>query len=155
MNLVTVTKHLTFDASHFLNNNNWSVEKNLEVFHKCGFYKDEGLREPHGHTYHMEVSVIGEIDPETGFVIDFKVLKKILKEGVVERMDHRLLNNISYFDDKSPTVENMLHYVWGEICKQIDSLRPGKAWLDSVRIWETPDSFATLTRELKTFERKR
>lgn len=149
MNHVTVTKRLTFDASHFLSNNTWSVEKNKEVFHKCSLYKDDGCREPHGHTYHIEVSVTGEVDPETGFVVDFKVLKKILKEGVIERMDHRLLNNIPYFKDKSPTVENMLHYVWDEICTQIDNIRPEEAWLDNIKIWETPDSFAILTRAMK------
>ena len=109
--IVTVTKHFTFDASHFLVNKDWDILKNQEVFHKCCLYKDDGTEEPHGHTYHMEVAVLGFIDPETGFVIDFKKLNQILKDGVIERMDHRLLNNIPYFKDKSPTVENMLYYV--------------------------------------------
>jgi 6-pyruvoyltetrahydropterin/6-carboxytetrahydropterin synthase len=147
--MVAVTKRLTFDVSHYLINKNWSIAKNREVFHKCSLYKYDGLDEPHGHTYHMEVTVLGMIDPNTGFVIDFKELKRILKDGVVERMDHRLLNNIPYFKDKSPTVENMLYYVWDEICPQIDNLRPEKAWLESIRIWETPNSFATLTRKMK------
>ena len=147
--IVAVTKRLTFDASHYLINKNWSTAKNQRVFHKCSLYKYDGLDEPHGHTYHMEVSILGVIDPNTGFVIDFKELKRILKDGVVERMDHRLLNNIPYFKDKSPTVENMLYYVWEEICPQIDNLRPEKAWLESIRIWETPNSFATLTRKMK------
>lgn len=149
--IITVTKHLTFDASHFLINHDWDVDQNIAAFHACSIYKDsEGIvQEPHGHTYHIEVTVKGEIDKDTGFVIDFKELGNILKNGVVARMDHRLLNNIEYFAEsgKSPTVENMLHYVWGEICGQIDSLRPGKAWLESVSIWETLDSFATLTKE--------
>jgi len=147
--VVAVTKRLTFDASHYLINKNWDVETNQKIFHKCSLYKDDGLEEPHGHTYHMEVTVLGMIDPDTGFVIDFKELKKILKDGVVERMDHRLLNNISFFKDKSPTVENMLYYVWDEICNQIDNLRPGKAWLNSIKIWETPDSFGELTRGMQ------
>lgn len=153
---VSVTKHLTFDASHYLINYNWDIEQNIKAFHACSIYKDPDgvLLEPHGHTYHIEVTVKGTIDPDTGFVIDFKELKRILKEGIIARMDHRLINNIEYFakSKKSPTVENMLHYVWGEICDQINALRPKLAWLESIRIWETPDSFATLTREMKVIK---
>lgn len=149
--VASVTKHLTFDASHFLINYDWDAEQNLKVFHNCSIYKEKTedgfLMEPHGHTYHIEVTVHGMIDQDTGFVIDFKELKRILEDGVIARMDHRLINNIPYFAEskKSPTVENMLHYVWGEICDPINTLRPNLAWLKSIRIWETPDSFATLT----------
>ncbi|MEA3338573.1 MAG: 6-carboxytetrahydropterin synthase [Chloroflexota bacterium] len=150
--IVAVTKHLTFDASHFLINHDWDIDQNIKAFHACCVYKDsEGIiLEPHGHTYHIEVTVKGEVDPDTGFVIDFKELNKILKEGVIARMDHRLINNIPYFvkSKKSPTVENMLYYVWSEICGQINTLRPNLAWLESIRIWETPDSFATLTKDM-------
>lgn len=152
-NIVSVTKHLTFDASHFLINYNWSIDQNIAAFHACSIYKDpEGkVLEPHGHTYHIEVTVKGRIDPDTGFVIDFKELGRILKEGIIARMDHRLINNIEYFikSGKSPTVENMLYYAWDEICDQINDLRPNLAWLESIRMWETPDSFATLTRDMK------
>lgn len=151
--IASVTKHLTFDASHFLINYNWDIAQNIKVFHACSVYKDPDgiLMEPHGHTYHVEVTVKGAVDSDTGFVIDFKELHRILKEGIIARMDHRLINNIEYFakSKKSPTVENMLHYVWGEICEQIDALRPELAWLESIRIWETPDSFATLTKDMK------
>ena len=156
--IASVTKHLTFDASHFLINHDWDIDQNIKVFHACSVYKDPDgiLLEPHGHTYHVEVTVKGEIDPNTGFVIDFKELNRILKNGVIARMDHRLINNIEYFvkSKKSPTVENMLYYMWDEICVQINTLRPKKAWLESIRIWETPDSFATLTRDMKFEEIK-
>ena len=151
--IVSVTKHLTFDASHFLINYDWDVEQNIKIFHACSIYKDKKgeVLEPHGHTYNIEVTVKGVIDPDTGFVVDFKELGRILKEGIIVQMDHHLLNNIEYFikTRKSPTVENLLHYVWGEICDQIDALRPGKAWLESIRIWETLDSFGELTRAMK------
>jgi len=151
--IIEVTKHLTFDASHFLINHNWNVAQNIAVFHACSLYKNaEGtLMEPHGHTYHIEVTVKGEVDPDTGFVIDFKELNRILKVGIIAQMDHRLLNNIEYFvkSKKSPTVENMLYYVWDEICDSIDALRPELAGLERIRIWETPDSFATLTKDMK------
>jgi len=144
---VSVTKHLTFDAAHYLVNNSFSKEENTKMFHKCCLYKENDLEEPHGHTYHIEVTVEGVIDVKTGFVIDFKELKKILQEGIIEKLDHRLINNIPYFEDRLATVENILYYVWKEIVNQINAIRPGSAWLESVRIWETPDSFATLNRK--------
>jgi len=146
MKLATVTKHLTFDAAHYLLNPAKTKEENMVMFHKCCLYKEDGSEEPHGHTYHLEVSVTGVVSKENGYIIDFKDLSKILKEGVVERMDHRLLNNIPYFDNCLATVENILHYVWDEIQPQIDKLRPGEAWLDQIKMYETPNSYGTLTR---------
>ena len=144
---VSITKHLTFDAAHYLLNPTYSKEENMKMFHKCCLYKEDGKEEPHGHTYHIEVTIAGTISEVNGFIVDFKDLKKILEDGILERMDHRLLNNIPYFKDKLTTVENILHYVWDEIMDQINDLRPGDAWLDKIRIWETPNSFATITRE--------
>jgi 6-pyruvoyltetrahydropterin/6-carboxytetrahydropterin synthase len=147
MQLAAITKHLSFDCAHFLLNPKWSREENMAKFHKCCLYKDDGTEEPHGHTYHMEITVFGMVDPETGFVIDFKELKRILKEGVVERLDHRLINNIPYLKDynRLATVENILQYIWKEIAPSIDALRPKLARLQKIKIWETPDSFAELT----------
>ncbi len=150
-NIVSITKHLTFDSAHYLLNPNRSRETNMAMFHKCCLYKEDGSEEPHGHTYHIEVTIQGTIDEENGFVLDFKELKKILQHGVLERLDHRLINNIPYFKDKLPTVENILHYVWDEIVGHINGLRHG-AWLESIRMWETPNSFATLTRKMKVGE---
>ena len=146
--LATITKHLTFDAAHYLLRSDLSREENLAMFHKCCFYKTDGVDEAHGHTYHLEVYVTGFISNENGFIIDFKDLKRILEEGVVEKLDHRLINNIPYFDKEKrlATVENILHYVWDEIQPEIDSLRPNEAWLHKIKIYETPDSFATFDR---------
>lgn len=147
--IVSITKHLTFDSAHYLLNPAYSRKDNIKMFHKCCLYKEDGSEEPHGHTYHIEVTVKGTISERTGFVIDFKDLKKILEKGVLERMDHRLLNDIPYFKNRMATVENILHYVWDEISGQIHHLRPGKAWLERIRMWETPNSFATLTKSMK------
>lgn len=144
---VSITKHLTFDAAHYLLNPTYSKEENMAMFHKCSLYKEGGKEEPHGHTYHIEVTIAGTISEVNGFIIDFKDLKKILEDGILERMDHRLLNNIPYFKDKPTTIENILHYVWDAIMDQINDLRPGDAWLEKIRMWETPNSFATITRE--------
>ncbi len=143
--LAAVTKRVTFACSHFLTNPAWSQEENVTKFHKCSLYKSDDTEEPHGHNYVMEVTVFGIIDTDTGFVIDFKELKRILNEGIVERLDHRLINNISYFKDHVTTVENILQYVWEEIAPQINALRPGKAQLVKIKIWETEDSCAELT----------
>jgi len=144
MKLASITKHLTFDSAHYLVNPAWTREENIAKFHKCCLYKENGLEEPHGHTYHLEVCILGIIDENTGYIIDFKELKKILQEGVVEKLDHHLINNIEYFKDKRVTVENILHFVWDEIADQINNLRPKEAWLHSIKMWETPDSFAVL-----------
>ncbi len=149
VNIVSITKHLTFDSAHYLVNPEYSREENMKMFHKCCFYKEDGKDEPHGHTYHIEVTIMGTISERTGFVIDFKELKKILEEGILEKMDHRLLNDIPHFKNKMVTVENILHYVWGEIAAQINDLRPDEARLESIRMWETPNSFATLTRDME------
>lgn len=149
MKVSAVTKHVTFDSAHYLVNPDLSREENMAQFHKCCLYKPDGENEPHGHTYHLEVTVFGTIDPQTGYVIDFKELKNILNE-VLERVDHRLINNIPYFKEhpeRLATVENILQYLWSEITPKIDSLRPQLARVVNLKIWETPDSFAELNVE--------
>ena len=145
--IATISKHLTFDAAHYLVNPSKTREENIEMFHKCCLYKEDGKEEPHGHTYHLEVFVSGTISKETGFVVDFKDLKAILKRGILEKLDHRLINNIPEFDGVLATVENIIHYIWGEIEEEIDGLRPGEAWLHSIQMYETPNSAITLDRD--------
>lgn len=146
MELSAVTKHITFDCAHYLVNSKWSREKNIAKFHKCCLYKEDGADEPHGHTYHLEATVFGTIDPDTGFVIDFKDLKQILK-NVLEKLDHRLINNILFFKDSNrlATAENILQYLWQELAPSINALRPKQAELVKLKLWETPNSFAELS----------
>lgn len=146
--LATITKTFTFDSSHYLLNPEYTREENITMFHKCCFYKEDGANEPHGHTYHLEVYVTGFVSEINGYIIDFKDLKSILEEGVLEKLDHRSINDIPWFKDNFTltTVENILHYVWKEIQPQIDSLRPGNAWLCKIKMYETPTSYATLDR---------
>jgi len=153
--LATVVKQLSFDSAHFLLNPSLSRDENIAKFHKCCLYKKDGTEEPHGHTYHLHVYVTGFVSEEDGFIIDFKELKRILIAGVIETFDHRLINNIPYFKDTNTlaTVENILHYVWGKIQPEIDNLRPNEAWLQKIKMYETPDSFATLDR--KQWEREK
>jgi len=144
--LATISKHLTFDASHFLLHPGKTRDENIKTFHKCCLYKSDGTSEPHGHTYHLTVFVTGFVSEDDGYIIDFKDLKRILKDGVIERLDHRLINNIPWFKNTLTTVENIMHYIWEEIQPQIDALRPEEAWLQKIEMYETPNSSASYDR---------
>ena len=112
----TVIRKAHFNAAHRLFRPDWSDEKNLAVFGKCSYPNY------HGHNYQIEVSLTGTIDPETGFVIDLKVLKDIIEDTIIERFDHRNLNlDTDEFKELNPTAENivvviynLLHYALGD-----------------------------------------
>lgn len=111
-----VCRRETFNSAHRLFREDWSDEKNLEVFGKCSYPNF------HGHNYALEVWVEGEIDPETGFVIDLKDLKHIIRDSVVERFDHRNLNlDCPEFKGLNPTTENIAKVVWNILREQLDS----------------------------------
>ena len=111
-----VCRRETFNAAHRLFKKEWSDEKNLEVFGKCSHPKY------HGHNYVLEVWVDGEIDKETGFVIDLKILKEIILEEVSERFDHRNLNlDCEEFKNLNPTTENIAFVIWNILRSRIDS----------------------------------
>ncbi len=100
---VTVNRKAHFNAAHRLYKVGWSDEKNLEVFGKCSnpLY--------HGHNYDSTVSVTGEVDPETGFVIDMKVLKDLIKNEIEDAFDHKNLNEeVPEFKSLNPTAENIV-----------------------------------------------
>jgi len=149
MRVTTVTKRVKFDSSHYLYNSNWDKDKNIEQFHACSKFKEDGTEVPHGHTYVLEVTVEGIIDEETGFVIDFKELKRILKSKVISVLDHNLINNVGPFKDGlNTTVENLCYFIFDELVSEIDDLRPREAFLQEVKLWECyPDSYGILTRQ--------
>lgn len=104
-----------FNAAHRLHNSNWSVEKNQEVFGKCNNPNF------HGHNYVLEVKIIGEIDPETGYVMDTKFLKDVIDEEVVERYDHKNLNlDTEEFSILNPTAENIARTIYVNIKNRIE-----------------------------------
>lgn len=110
-----VCRRETFNSAHRLFRKEWSDEKNLEVFGKCSHPNF------HGHNYVLEVWVDGEIDPETGFVIDLKELKRIILECVIERFDHRNLNlDCPEFEGINPTTENIAKVVWNILRERLD-----------------------------------
>lgn len=103
-----------FNAAHRLHNPTWSDDKNKEVFGKCN------NPNYHGHNYDLEVKVVGEVDPETGYVMDTKILKTIIKKNVLDRYDHMNLNlDVSDFKDVNPTAENIARVVYSNISKDL------------------------------------
>ena len=145
--IVEITKEITFEAAHYLHNPKWNRAKNLEIFKKCSGFRKDDLKTacyPHGHSYRLRVAVKGPIHPETGFVMDFKVLKDILEKEIFERLDHRFINKeVEPFKSDlkfQTTVENLLIMLW----KWLDpAIKREKATLFELTLWETPTSFAT------------
>jgi len=104
---VSVCRKAHFNAAHRLYNSSWSFEKNQEIFGKCNNPNF------HGHNYNLEVWVKGEIDPETGYVIDLKILKSIIESEIEDRFDHKNLNEDTIeFKDLIPTAENITVVIW-------------------------------------------
>lgn len=113
---MSVFRKERFNAAHRLYNPAWSMEKNDEVFGLCN------NPNYHGHNYDLIVRVTGEVDPETGYVIDLKILKDIIREEVIERFDHRNLNlDTQEFKNLNPTVENIAYVIYNLIREKLDS----------------------------------
>ncbi len=128
---VKVNRKAHFNAAHRLHNPIWDEAKNLEVFGKCS--------NPHfhGHNYEIIVSVLGEVDPVTGYVLDMKWLKDIIAEKVEERYDHKNLNlEVEEFKNKNPTAENIVIEIWKILRKEI----PLQMDL-TITLYETPRNF--------------
>ena len=128
---ITVSRKAHFNAAHRLHNKNWSDEKNHKVFGKCNY------QNYHGHNYELIVSVTGKINPETGYVIDMGELKKIIKNEIEERLDHKNLNlDIPHFSNTIPSAENICIYIFDILRDNIDS-----QFKLSIRLYETPRNF--------------
>jgi 6-pyruvoyltetrahydropterin/6-carboxytetrahydropterin synthase len=114
-NKVAVFRKEHFNAAHRLNNSNWSDEKNAEIFGKCN------NPNYHGHNYDLTVKVVGYPNEETGYVIDTKVLSKIIKEKVIDRFDHKNLNlDVIEFKELNPSAENIAMVIYNLLKKEID-----------------------------------
>jgi 6-pyruvoyltetrahydropterin/6-carboxytetrahydropterin synthase len=130
--MILLTRKADFSAAHFYWNDAWSEAENVRVFGKCA------NRQGHGHNYTLEVTVEGEVDPMTGFVVDLKQLKDIMEHEVVAVYDHRHFNHeVSEFKTTVPTTENIAIAVW----RRLDGKIPG-AKLHRVRVYEMDDLFA-------------
>jgi 6-pyruvoyltetrahydropterin/6-carboxytetrahydropterin synthase len=132
MPVVYLTRVERFNAAHKLYNKNWSEEKNIEIFGKCA------NKNWHGHNYRLFVTVKGEPDPNTGFIIDAKKLSSIIMTEVVDKLDHQNLNlDVDFIPDNiMPTTENLAILIW----KQLESkLLAGK--LHCIKVEETENIF--------------
>ena len=130
--MILLTRKAEFSAAHYYWNDDLSEEENVRVFGKCA------NRNGHGHNYTLEVTVAGEIDPVTGFVVDLKQLKEILEREVVGVYDHRHLNlEIPEFRKVIPTTENIAIAIWRRLEGKIPHAR-----LHRVRVFEMADLFA-------------
>jgi 6-pyruvoyltetrahydropterin/6-carboxytetrahydropterin synthase len=113
---VKVSRKEHFNAAHRLFNPDWSDEMNAKVFGKCS------NPHYHGHNYELIVSVIGEPNPETGYVLDMKLLSDLIKDNVLVKFDHRNLNlDTEYFKQLNPTAENIAVIIWRILRQKIDN----------------------------------
>lgn len=130
---VTVSRRAHFNAAHRLYRKDWSDEKNNAVFGKCN------NPNYHGHNYEVIAKVTGEIDPETGFVLDLKILKDIIKTEVEDAFDHKNLNlEVLEFKEMNPTAENIVVVIYKKIKAKLDP----KFELEVV-LYETPRNFVS------------
>ncbi len=136
--MVLLTRRAEFSAAHFYWVEAWSAERNEAVFGKCS------NRNGHGHNYVLEVTVAGEPDAVTGFVVDLKEMKDVLEREVVSVYDHRHLNlEVPEFATRQPTVENIAVSIWTRLEGKIPQAR-----LHRVRVYEREDLFADYFGEM-------
>ncbi len=134
---VTVHRKAHFNAAHRIFNKEWSDQKNLEFFGKCS------NPNYHGHNYDLIVSVTGEVDPVSGFVMDLSILRRLIKSEIEEAFDHKNLNvEVSEFKKMNPTAENIAVVIYDKLRVKIDEK------LDlSIKLYETPRNFVTYSGE--------
>ncbi len=130
--MILLTRRAEFSASHYYWVDAWTEEENVRAFGKCA------NRNGHGHNYTLEVTVAGEPDPVTGFVVDLKRLKDVIEREVLAAYDHRHLNlEVPEFRTTVPTTENIAAAIWRRLEGKIEGAR-----LYKVRVYEMVDLFA-------------
>jgi 6-pyruvoyltetrahydropterin/6-carboxytetrahydropterin synthase len=128
--MIKVCRRSTFNSAHRLFRPDWSDEKNEAVFDKCN------NPNYHGHNYTLEVWVSGEIDPETGYLIDLKILKTIIQKEIIDRFDHRNLNlDCPEFEQLNPTAENIAAVIYKLMRQAMD-----EKYELSITLWETENN---------------
>ena len=128
---ISVFRKAHFNAAHRLHNDNWDKEKNKEVFGLCNnqYY--------HGHNYELEVKLTGEVNPDTGYLYDLKVLKDLIKEHVENKLDHKNLNlEVKEFKNLNPTAENICYVIYNILRDKIE-----EEYDIQITLWETPRNY--------------
>ncbi len=131
--MIYITRRERFNAAHRLFKEEYSDEKNMEVFGKCS--------NPnwHGHNYELFVTVKGDVDPETGFLVNLKTLSKMIREKVIEKIDHKNINlEVDFMKNKMASTENLAIGIWNQLEKSISGLG---ITLYSVKIYESENNF--------------
>ena len=131
--MIYITRRERFNAAHMLWNYNWSEQKNIEVFGKCA------NKNWHGHNFELFVTVKGEVNNDTGFVVNLKDLAKIIQEKVIDKLDHKNLNlDVDFMKDKMASTEVLAIAIWGELEANIMQLG---AKLHCIKVQETENNF--------------
>ena len=133
--MVYVSRKEHFNAAHKLYNPEWSREKNIEVFGPCA---NENW---HGHNFELVVTIKGRPDPETGFVVDLKKLSTLIRDEVVEKLDHKNLNiDVDFMQGKLASCEVLIIEIWKILDAKLSSItRIGK--MHGIRLYETPRNY--------------
>ncbi len=128
---VSVFRKAHFNAAHRLHNPTWSDDRNREIFGLCN------NPNYHGHNYELEVKVSGEVDPETGYLIDLKELKDLIRDQIENRFDHKNLNlDTEEFKTLIPSAEHICYVIWTILRAHLDT-----RFDLSVKLWETPRNY--------------
>jgi len=131
--MIYITRKASFNAAHKLSRPDWTDEENQNVYGKCA--------NPnwHGHNYQLYVTVKGEVNPETGFLVDLKWLKDIINVAVVDKIDHKNLNlDVDFMSGKLASTENLAIEIWNQLFSLIGA---SGAELHSIKIYETENNF--------------
>tara|TARA_B100000886_G_scaffold255590_1_gene181017 strand:- start:3873 stop:4286 length:414 start_codon:yes stop_codon:yes gene_type:complete len=131
--MIYITRRERFNAAHLLWNYNWNEQKNIEVFGKCA------NKNWHGHNFELFVTVKGEVNTNTGFVVNLKDLAKIIQEKVIDKLDHKNLNlDVDFMKDKMASTEVLVIAIWQELEANIMQLG---ATLHRIKVQETENNF--------------
>ncbi|MDW9383014.1 6-pyruvoyl trahydropterin synthase family protein [Chryseobacterium sp. JV558] len=131
---VKISRRATFNAAHRLHNKNWSEEKNKLFFGKCN------NPHYHGHNYTLIVSVLGDINEDSGYVIDISYLKKIIEDKIIDYLDHKNLNlEVVEFQELNPTLENIIKVIYDKLRKELSN-----EFTLSIILYETENNFAEI-----------
>lgn len=131
--MVHITRRERFSAAHKLSKSDWSEEKNMEVFGKCS--------NPnwHGHNYILHVTVKGQPEPSTGFVVDLSALSDVIKKYVIEKVDHKNMNiDVDFMEDQMTSTENIAIAFWNQLVKPVAELG---AQLHCIKLQETENNY--------------
>tara|TARA_Y100000994_G_scaffold206270_1_gene178344 strand:- start:122 stop:535 length:414 start_codon:yes stop_codon:yes gene_type:complete len=131
--MIYITRRERFNAAHMLWNYNWNEQKNIEVFGKCA------NKNWHGHNFELFVTVKGEVNSDTGFVVNLKDLAKIIQDKVIDKLDHKNLNlDVDFMKDKMASTEVLAIAIWEELESNIMQLG---ATLHCIKVQETENNF--------------